>query len=322
MLEISTDATTLQTTIKGEFWDFDRLYFAISKYTGDFGVHPGHVPFPGYEDVCETLLGLNYTLRQGISGKGGLHEQFNGLTFSWLAPIGEESRVYIKSEGDEGDAFNIGAFEDSIFFNLPEEIDMDDWGSMARDEQENLLIDIGFDYEEIKEYFDALDNEKYYYFAKKDYPNISEYNAWISCELPFFEALYYALLIEELMAKKDSLFKYYRKLADITENTMWSMDETYYYCGLPIDLARITLYMEGVYRNLYELIGAKEYAALREAARNNSGRFVNGEMKGYSEIVEKYSNEIINAEDDPENVKTVNGLRVSEFLRALLKINE
>ena len=69
--------------IRGDFWDFDRLYFAISKFTGDFGIDSS-CPFTGYEVICESLLGLCYELRKAQEGKRDLYEQYNGIPEHWF----------------------------------------------------------------------------------------------------------------------------------------------------------------------------------------------------------------------------------------------
>jgi len=69
--------------IRGDFWDFDRLYFAISKFTGDYGID-STCPFSGYEAICESLLGLCYEIRKAQEGKRGLYEQYNGIPEHWF----------------------------------------------------------------------------------------------------------------------------------------------------------------------------------------------------------------------------------------------
>lgn len=69
--------------LRGDFWDFDRLYFAISKFTGDFGID-STCPFPGYETICESLLGLCYELRKAQEGKRELYKQYNGIPEEWF----------------------------------------------------------------------------------------------------------------------------------------------------------------------------------------------------------------------------------------------
>ena len=81
MLHISGTSHN-ETKISGEFWDFDRLYFAIAYLTGDFGIHPGHHPFPELKEVCQTLLGLNHELREAESGNREICVQSNGLSLT------------------------------------------------------------------------------------------------------------------------------------------------------------------------------------------------------------------------------------------------
>jgi len=43
--------------LKGDFFDLDRLYFAIYKYTGFHGID-SECTFPGYDAVCENLISV------------------------------------------------------------------------------------------------------------------------------------------------------------------------------------------------------------------------------------------------------------------------
>ena len=64
--------------IKGDFFDFDRLYFALMKYTGSHGMND-ICPFPGSEAACENLLGLGYELRHAWQGDRDIEEIYNGI---------------------------------------------------------------------------------------------------------------------------------------------------------------------------------------------------------------------------------------------------
>lgn len=87
-----------EVIIRGDFWEFDRLYFAIAKFTGNYGIN-GTCPFPGYETVCESLLGLNYELRKAQEGKRELYEQYNGIPTYWF------DEEILEENMDESDDF-------------------------------------------------------------------------------------------------------------------------------------------------------------------------------------------------------------------------
>jgi hypothetical protein len=102
MLLIEKAQHTKGLLIKGDFWDFDRLYYAISKFTGDFGLHHGCC-FPGYESAAENLLGLNYDLRHAWQGDRELVEVYNGVHDEWFDGIDYENDA---DENDEAENHN------------------------------------------------------------------------------------------------------------------------------------------------------------------------------------------------------------------------
>jgi len=69
--------------LKGDFFDLDRLYFAIYKYTGFHGID-SKCTFPGYDAVCENLLGLCYEIRHAWQGDRNIEQVFNGIHEDWF----------------------------------------------------------------------------------------------------------------------------------------------------------------------------------------------------------------------------------------------
>ncbi|MDF2989388.1 MAG: hypothetical protein K0R50_4898 [Eubacterium sp.] len=236
--------------LRGDFWDFDRLYFAISKFTGDYGIE-NSCPFPGYEAICESLLGLCYELRKAQEGKRELYEQYNGIPEEWF----EEKSEIVDKLNDMYDSEH--AFDD-----------VEDNDSI--DEDTN---------------FDA-------FFSKKDFPNTTTTNTLLQLQLPFSEALYYALIFRELLEKKDLFLEQRKKMTKNKENDMHELNLEYYYCQSHTDLARITIYMESVFRALYHLIGKDDYIRYIDLFSSKPDGFMNCDLQASHELVVEYSKEI------------------------------
>jgi hypothetical protein len=89
--------------LKGDFFDLDRLYFAIFKFTGYHGMDDQCV-FPGCAAICESLLGLCYEMRHAWQGERGLEQVYNGIHNDWFDDY-QKSEVFL--DDDDDDAFNL-----------------------------------------------------------------------------------------------------------------------------------------------------------------------------------------------------------------------
>jgi hypothetical protein len=240
--------------IKGEFWDFDRLYFAITRLVGDFGRNGRNdiCPFPGYDAVCESLLGLNYELRHAMQGDRELHEQFSGIPDHWFS--------------DAGGTANNGSHD-------PELADDDDEEYEDEDDEE---------YEEYEEY------SRNKLFLRSDYPHAGSVNTWLQFQIPIAEALYYALIIRELFPKKHFFVSYYWAKLNNDGDALQDLNEEYYYCRLKSDLSRLTIFMEGVFRVLYHLIGKKKYVRYMDLFSSKPEGFLRCDLHSLNNLVMDY----------------------------------
>ena len=114
MLTIHKPRDRFGVQLQGDFFDFDRLYFAIFKLTGQFGID-SKCPFPGYGKVCEYILALCYELRHAYQGDRGLVSMYNGVIKEWFE----------KNEFYEDELFEDSEFDDDVIDVLYEE-DQDD----------------------------------------------------------------------------------------------------------------------------------------------------------------------------------------------------
>lgn len=83
MIIVEKTRTGNGITIKGDFFDLDRLYFSIFKFTGFHGID-SKCTFPGYEAVCENLLGLCYEIRHAWQGDRDIEQVYNGIQDNWF----------------------------------------------------------------------------------------------------------------------------------------------------------------------------------------------------------------------------------------------
>jgi len=83
MLIVEKSRDTNGVMIKGDFFDLDRLYFAIMKFTGLHGIE-AQCYFDGCSEACENLLGLCYEIRHAWQGDRGIEQVYNGIQDEWF----------------------------------------------------------------------------------------------------------------------------------------------------------------------------------------------------------------------------------------------
>ena len=83
MITVEKAQNTNGVLLKGDFFDLDRLYFAIMKFTGFHG-YQKECTFTGCEVVCESLLGLCYELRHAWQGDRDIVQMYNGIHNEWF----------------------------------------------------------------------------------------------------------------------------------------------------------------------------------------------------------------------------------------------
>ena len=287
MLSIHT-TEDLVTKITGEFWDFDRLYFAISKLTGDYGIDTP-CPFPGYDSVCENLLGLNYELRHAMQGDRGVTEHYTGIPEYWIAPAGPGHRIRQKDQPEpDPEKMNIELFDERIMLMLPEEMEWDEFTEMDADEMIDFLIDLGFDYDECEEYVEALEEENAYRFPRSDLPHFSGYNSYLSLELPLSEVVFYALILQELLPQKEAYAAHCKRLMDENVNGLGDIHRRYYFTDMHVDLARMELFSWMVLDSLYRILD-KDYPEFMDRYNQKPVRFLHADLRALNELVVKYA---------------------------------
>ena len=104
MLSVQKSSNTNGVILRGDFFDLDRLYFAIMKFTGFHGKDDQCV-FDNCSEACENLLGLCYEIRHAWQGDRGIEEVYNGIKNEWFDDY-EESEVSLYEDNDDDDDYD------------------------------------------------------------------------------------------------------------------------------------------------------------------------------------------------------------------------
>jgi len=240
MITVEKAQKTNGVLLKGDFFELDRLYFAIHKFLGFHGLH-SKCTFPDRYDFCESLLGLCYEIRHAWQGDRGIAEIYNGIKNDWfddyerILPPDEDSGEFTKS------------FKDSDY-------DYDD---------EN---DYDGDYDDEDDDYDDEDDEddEIYYdeparFSRAEYPDAREKNTYFSIHLPFTEAVFYALVMSDLLKEKDTFLQARKRMATDKNEDYCELNKEYLMFQAEQDIARMTLFVKQTLHALYRYIGEERY---------------------------------------------------------------
>ena len=249
-------------SLKGDFFDLDRLYFAIYKYTGFHGID-GKCIFPGYDAICENLLGLCYEIRHAWQGNRNIEQVYNGIHEYWF---------------DD--------YKEPALFKTIDKNDLNHLCDEDPDEKE------------------AYPNDEFEIkFTRKDFPNAAESNTYFSIPLIFPEAVFYSLILLELLNKKD-IFLQARKLLAEKNDALIELNKEYYYFQANEDIARITLFTNHTLHTLYKFIGEEKYTAFINKLYIQKDFFLNCDLGNINIILVDYGeNEYEN--DNPDHLFNV-----------------
>lgn len=248
--------------LKGDFFDLDRLYFAIYKFTGFHGIDSA-CTFPGYDDVCENLLGLCYEIRHAWQGDRNIERIYNGIHEYWF---------------DD--------YQESDSHSTIDENNLDDLWNKETDDEE-----------------DYKNDEFTVKFSRRDFPDVTNSNTYFSIPMTFPEAVFYSLILLELLKKKDIFFMS-RKLLSEKNDPLTQQNKEYYYFQAEEDIARITLFTNHALHALYKFIGEEKYLTFINKFNVQREFFLNCDMKRINSILVDYGEkEYVN--DDPDHLYSV-----------------
>ena len=248
--------------LKGDFFDLDRLYFAIFKFTGFHGIDSG-CTFPGYDEVCESLLGLCYEIRHAWQGDRNIEQVYNGIHEDWFDNYqGPDSYKSINDSGID---------------DLCDEEPQDD-----------------------EDYYNDEFTTK---FSRKDFPDVTKNNTYFSIPLPFPEAVFYSLVLLELLKKKDIFLKT-RKLLSEKKDLLTELNKEYFYFQANEDIARITLFTNHTLHTLYRFIGEDKYTVFINKFNSQKDFFLNCDLEHINSILMEYAEKEYE-NDDPDYLFSV-----------------
>jgi len=265
MFNVYKSRDTNGVTLSGDFFDFDRLYFAITKFTGNYG---DKIPsaFENCSAVCENLLGLCYEIRHAWQGDRGIEQVYNGIQEYWFDDYKESDiRILDDDEEDEDD-------EDDDEYSFEEEGTNDDSMFAVR-------------------------------FSRSDFPEIGAQNAYFTVTLSFPEIILYALLLSALLDKKDSFLQIVKNYKE-QEPMLQELYDDYRYFDAEIDIARITILVKKIFQSLYHFIGEKDYFSFMTEFKRIDDFSVECDLEKINQTIVDY-NEKEYDQDDPEIIKRV-----------------
>jgi len=246
----------------GDFFDLDRLYFAIMRFTGFHGLEDD-CPFDGCEEVCENLLGLCYELRHAWQGARGLLEIYNGIHDDWFGdyPQPKTAKHFDADESNDEDEF------------FSEDIDGED---------ENTEDD----------YIDA---ERL--FSRAEFPFTTERNTYFTTLISFPEAVFYALIISDLLKQKEAFLLSRKRMAE-TKGPLQRLDQDYYCFVAEEDLARLTSYVQQTLRTLYHCIGNLRYKTFINKFHEKTDYALHCDLKKANQVIADYSSQGFDYDDE------------------------
>ena len=250
MIYVEKSKNTNGVFLKGDFFDLDRLYFAIFKFTGYHGMDDRCV-FPGCAAICESLLGLCYEMRHAWQGDRGLEQIYNGIHNEWF----DDYR-----EIDDGIDDNELDFDDDESYPV---------GSLLR-------------------------------FSRAEFPEVNEYNTYFSIHLSFPEVVYYALILSDLLDKKELFFQARETFVEQPEPQQ-ELNKEYYYFEAEIDIARITIFVKQTLHTLYRFVGEDKYMTFMDDFKKINEFSVNCNMGAMNQAMEDYAMKKYK-QDDPETL--------------------
>lgn len=238
--------------LQGDFFDFDRLYFAVMKFTGFHGLDDD-CNFPDSYDFCETVLGLCYEMRHAWQGDRDLVQMYNGINREW--------------------------FDDSSSHS-------------ARSDYES--IDSG-----IVEETDGIDDD-FFIFSRKDFPYVTESNAYFSTNITFLEAIFYALALSDLIRHKD-LFIASRRRIIKEDESMKELNKEYLLFQAEQDVARILIFINQTLHALYRFIGEENYQCFISKYEEEKSFTHNCNLGHIMQVISDYGEKEY-AQDDPKTL--------------------
>jgi hypothetical protein len=247
--------------VQGDFFHIDRLYFALLKFVGDFGLGE-KCAYDGYDIACENLLGLCYELRKMMEGERDVTIGFNGIGLYW------------------SDDF-IDCSEEADFEDDSKENGQSDQSDQGESQSEDYVeIEIAESYDEIGQAvlktIDANDVE------------LPDANVYFKNIISFPEAVFYMLILSELLKRTNDFYEHIHDILIGDHETAW-VSKIYDKFGAKIDVARITEFTFAVQSALYQFIGEESYNRILDAINDHPDIFKDNDLAIQNDLMSKYA---------------------------------
>lgn len=261
MLMSALDKQTSEIILRGEFFEFDKIYFLIERLRGAYGIPPHHY-LPAYENAASLLLGLTYEIRRAESGDRELYTMYNGLTSDFLAPAGTPDEQIMSLEEYRKCQDRFDAYDDIIYMDI--DMDPEAFYELDRDEQADLLDDLNLDPSETDAFLDWISREPFYRFRQEDYPRASDTNTYLQFRIPFAEGVLYAFILKTLLSFRQTIIENALAAAASPTDPTAGYERDYCLRRMPADLALLDALKEQLLSQLSSVCDQDKYLQLRK----------------------------------------------------------
>ncbi len=261
MLHTVYDNETNEIILRGEFFEFDQIYFMIERLAGTYGIDRTCL-LPGYQDAASILKGLNYEIRHAEHGDRELYSAYNGIHKDWFAPTGTPDHRIVKEEDQNDPDEIIAEIEDAVTLDL--DMDLDEFYEMDEDDQREALEELYLEDEDMELFFAWLHKEQTWFFRSEDYPDFSESNTYLQFRLPLFEGFLYGLILRDLLSQKAIFIEKSLQQAMKNKNGLETYEINFCRQRMPEELLLVEILMTGLLKCVYIAAGDENYDTLSD----------------------------------------------------------
>ena len=248
-------------TVRGEFFDLDKIYFMNERLAGTYGIGNTCL-LDGYGEAASMLKGLNYEIRHAERGDRDIYVAYNGIRDEWFAPEGIPDYRIVKEEDLHEPEEAVNEIEDAVMFDL--NLDLDDFLDKDEEEQRELLDDLDLDPDLVDSYFDWMYKAQVWPFRSEDYPGASEKNTYLSFDIPFAEGVLYALLYRDLLDRREEYVAKSLLQAKENKNGWGAYEFDFCKTRMQSELCLVQLLMSELFASVYSVVGEEGFEMLQE----------------------------------------------------------
>lgn len=291
MLQAVLAKESNEIIIRGDFFELDQIYFLIERINGRCGIDRPCL-LPEYQTALSMLLALNYEIRHAQQGDRELYSIYNGIRENWIAPAGTPANRIVKREDLHEPEELISQVEDAVLIET--DIDPIDFQFLDADEQEEILFDLRFEDDEIKEYIQWAHKKPTYYFAHEECPEHSRNNILLQFRIPAAEGILYAVILREIFKNKDLLLENMMTAAESVDEGMRNYEKDYCLLRARPELCLLEQLMEEIFSCVAHLLGPDLYIKIqkKEVPKDFLKKLDEKAVRRTEELLSKYSGKV------------------------------